>query len=135
MEVVFSTVIKPTKEKLKKILAHYGIPKQVQSDNCPPFNTKEFAAFAEEGFQHHRVTPQHPRANGQAERFMHILKKKKQQKKLPISKSQVKFANAIMHNRVKKEDIEKTGGETLLTNTSSADQPSNEPLQPRDSPE
>ena len=79
VEVVFSTAIKPTKEKLKKIFAHHGIPKQVQSDNGPPFNSKEFAAFAEEeGFQHHRVTPLHPRANGQVERFMQILNKTEQ---------------------------------------------------------
>ena len=66
VEVVFSTAMKPTKEKLKKIFAHHGIPKQLQSDNGPPFNSKEFATFAEEeGFQHHRVTPLHPRANSQ----------------------------------------------------------------------
>ena len=79
VEVLFSTAIKPTKEKLKKIFAHHGIPKRVQSDNGPPFNSKEFAAFAEEeGFQHHRVTPLHPRANGQVERFMQILNKTEQ---------------------------------------------------------
>ena len=51
----------------------------VQSDNGPPFNSKEFADFAEEeGFQHHRVTPLHPRANGQVERFMQILNKTEQ---------------------------------------------------------
>ena len=44
-EVVFSTAIKPIKEKLKKIFAHHGIPKQIQSDNGPPFNSKEFAAL------------------------------------------------------------------------------------------
>ena len=52
---------------------------QLQSDNGPPFNSKEFAAFAEEkGFQHHRVTPLHPRANGQVDCFMQILNKTEQ---------------------------------------------------------
>ena len=58
--------VEPNKEKLKKIFAHHGVPKRARSDNGPPFNSKEFANFAkEEGFDHHRVTPQHPRANGQ----------------------------------------------------------------------
>jgi len=62
VEVVSSTAVKPTKEKLKKMFAHHGVPKRVQSDNGPPFNSKEFATFAkEEGFDH-RVTPEHPRA-------------------------------------------------------------------------
>ena len=51
----------------------------MQSDNGPPFNSKEFETFAkEEGFDHHRVTPEHPRANGQVERFMQLLNKTEQ---------------------------------------------------------
>jgi len=50
-----------------------------KQDNDLPFNSKEFAAIAEEeGFQHHRVTPQHPRANGQVECFIQILDKTEQ---------------------------------------------------------
>jgi len=61
VEVVSSTAVKPTKEKLKKMFAHHGVPKRVRSDNGPPFNLKEFATFAKkEGFDHHRVTPEHP---------------------------------------------------------------------------
>ena len=79
VEVVSSTAVKPTKEKLKKMFAHHGVPKRVQSDNGSPFNSKEFETFAkEEGFDHHRVTPEHPRANGQVERFMQLLNKTEQ---------------------------------------------------------
>lgn len=79
VEVVFSTAIKRTKEKLKKIFTHHGIPKRIQSDYGPPFHSKEFATFAEEeGFRHHRVTPLHPRANGRVECFMQILIKTEQ---------------------------------------------------------
>ena len=79
VEVVSSTAVKPTKEKLKKMFAHHGVPKRVHSDNGPPFNSKEFETFAkEEGFDHHRVTPEHPRANGQVERFMQLLNKMEQ---------------------------------------------------------
>lgn len=78
VEVVPSTAFNPTKEKLKRMFAHHGIPRRVYSDNGPPFNSKEFSDFAEEGFKHHRVTPLHPRANGQVERFMQLLNKTEQ---------------------------------------------------------
>ena len=79
VEVVYSTGIKPTKEKLKKIFATHGTPVQVESDNGPPFSSKEFAEFvAVEGFRHHRITPLHPRANGEAESFMKLINKTEQ---------------------------------------------------------
>jgi hypothetical protein len=38
-------------------------------------STLKSAEFAEnEGFKHHRVTPLHPRANGEAEKFMPLNK-------------------------------------------------------------
>ena len=76
---MYSTGIKPTKEKLKKIFATHGTPIQVESDNGPPFQSKEFAEFeAIEGFRHHRITPLHPRANGEAESFMKLVNKTEQ---------------------------------------------------------
>ena len=79
VEEVFSTAIKPTKEKLKEIFALHGMPNQIQSDNSPPFNSKEFAALAEEeGCQHHRVIPLHLRANGPVERFIQVPNKLEQ---------------------------------------------------------
>ena len=79
VETTYLTGFKPTKEKLKKTFGHNGIPRRLESDNGPPFNSKEFADSAEEeGFEHHRVTPLHPRANGEAERFMQLLNKTEQ---------------------------------------------------------
>jgi transposase InsO family protein len=64
------------KEKLKTMFATHGTPRQLESDNGPPFQSKDFAEFAEEeGFHHHRVTPGHARANGEAESFMKLLNK------------------------------------------------------------
>jgi len=61
---------------LNRILSTFGIPKVIRSDNGPPFNGAEFAAFAEEmGFEHRKVTPGWPEANGEAERFMRTLGK------------------------------------------------------------
>ncbi|XP_052224142.1 uncharacterized protein K02A2.6-like [Dreissena polymorpha] len=51
-----------------------GIPRKVKSDNGAPFNSQNFKEFAiKYGFQHHRVTPLHPQANGTAEAFMKPL--------------------------------------------------------------
>ena len=48
----------------------------LKSDNGPPFTSLEFKKFAEYlGFQHRRVTPCWPKANGEAERFMRTLGK------------------------------------------------------------
>ena len=54
-------------------------PRRLESDNGPPFNSKEFTEFAKkEGFCHHKVTPDHARANGEAESFMKLLNKTEQ---------------------------------------------------------
>ena len=83
VETVYSTAVKPTKEKLKKIFATYGTPERLESDNGPPFNSREFAMFAsEEGFRHHCVTPLHPQANGEAENFMKLLNKTEQRARI-----------------------------------------------------
>ena len=77
--MVYSTAVKPTKEKLKKVFAIYGTPEVLESDNGPPFNSRDFADFAvEEGFRHHKITPLHPQANGEAESFMKLLNKTEQ---------------------------------------------------------
>ena len=79
VEAVSSTGFKQTKEKLKKTFGYVGIPRRVTSDNGPPFNSEQFKDFAkEEGFIHHRVTPNHPRANGQVQRVMQTLNKTEQ---------------------------------------------------------
>ena len=74
-----SPAFRPTKDRLKTIFATHGTPRQLESDNEPPFNSKEFAEFPKtEGFHHHRVTPEHARANGEAESFMKLLNKTEQ---------------------------------------------------------
>ena len=42
-------------------------------------SSTDFKGFAEEmGFEYHRVTPEHPRANGETESFMKVLNKTEQ---------------------------------------------------------
>ena len=75
VEAVPSTNFPANKERMKHIFATYGTPRRIETDNGPPFNSREFKEFGREGrFEHHNITPLHPRANGEAERFMQILK-------------------------------------------------------------
>ena len=61
---------------MEKMFTTHGIPDVVRTDNGPPFNGKCFKAFSTKfGFQHHKVTPLWPEANGQAEAFMKCLGK------------------------------------------------------------
>lgn len=62
--------------KLDKVFLEFGVPDVVKSDNGPPFNSKEFASFADDlGFKHRKVTPKCARANGEVERFVRTVKK------------------------------------------------------------
>jgi len=76
VEKLHSLCAKTVIPLVDKIFALFGIPVTVKSDNGPPFNSKEFESFAKHlGFNHHRVTPLWPQANGEAERFMQNLGK------------------------------------------------------------
>ena len=74
VEIVPSTSASSVIPKLENIFARQGFPTVVKTDNGPPFTSHQFAEFAEFcGFEHHKITPQHPEANGEAERFMRTL--------------------------------------------------------------
>lgn len=79
VEQTTSTSCRSTCDKLRGFFATFGIPERLETDNGPPFNSTDFKEFSEEmGFLHHRITPEHPRANGEAERFMKVLNKTEQ---------------------------------------------------------
>ena len=79
VEQTTSTSSRVICNRLRKIFATHGITERLESDNGPPFNSMEFKVFAEEmGFKHHMITPEHPRANGEAESFMKVLNKTEQ---------------------------------------------------------
>ena len=76
VQVVSSTDCKSTVQVLKRVFATHGVPRRLESDRGPPFTSYQFAEFAAtEGFEHHLVTPDHARANGEAEAFMKVLNK------------------------------------------------------------
>lgn len=75
VEFVYSTAIKPVRQKMKKSLSLREF-KTVQSDNGPPFNSEDLKEFAAEmGFTHKKVTPRHPKAQGQVQGFNKLMNK------------------------------------------------------------
>ena len=76
VQLLHSTSVKAVIPHLDRIFSTFGIPKVLRSDNGPPFNSAEFKQFAAHlGFEHRKITPRWPEANGEAERFMRTLKK------------------------------------------------------------
>lgn len=77
VEFVHSTSIKAVRKKLKKVFSTHGVPHKVQTDNGPPFNSHEYKELADElGFNEHKpITPYHPKAQDQVERFNKLINK------------------------------------------------------------
>ena len=74
VEIVTSTSSQAVVPHLDCVFALFGVPEVVRTDNGPPFNSHYFAQFAKYlGFNHRRVTPHWPQANGEVERFMRVL--------------------------------------------------------------
>jgi hypothetical protein len=73
---VGSTSFKALKPILDDILTMFGVPKELKSDNGPPFNGSDFKSYSNaSGFSHRRITPLWPKANGTCERFIKNLGK------------------------------------------------------------
>ena len=71
-----STSFTSVKPILDSIFATFGKVHTVKTDNGPPFHGHQFREYAEKkGFYHDRITPRHPRANGECERFLQNLNK------------------------------------------------------------
>ena len=71
---------------LKSMFSPHGIPERVHSDNGPPFDSSEYAKFANDwGFSISTSSPKFPRSNGEVERAVQtaksILKKERNQAK------------------------------------------------------
>lgn len=76
VEEVSSTASEPVIHALDRIFALLGYPRVLKTDNGPPFNRARFGEYAQSlAIRHRKITPEHPRANGQAEGFMKNLGK------------------------------------------------------------
>ncbi|CAC5422301.1 unnamed protein product [Mytilus coruscus] len=69
VEQTKTTTTRATIGKLRNIFSTHEIPERLETDNGPSFSSNEFSNFATEmGFDHHKITPEHPRANGETEK-------------------------------------------------------------------
>lgn len=76
VEILPSTAFNHLQPMLEKTFALFGLPQVIKTDNGPPFQGCEFQTFLTQlGIKHHRITPQWPQANGEAERFMQTINK------------------------------------------------------------
>ena len=76
VEIVHSTSANTTIAAFDRVLSQYSIPDVVKTDNGPPFNSVQFAKYAEHmGFKHRKITPLWPSSNAECERFMRTLGK------------------------------------------------------------
>uniref|UniRef100_A0A183BSK2 Integrase catalytic domain-containing protein n=1 Tax=Globodera pallida TaxID=36090 RepID=A0A183BSK2_GLOPA len=62
--------------KLKSLIARYGLPETVVSDNGTQFRSHQFATFTKSnGIDHIFSAPYAPQSNGQAERMVDTFKR------------------------------------------------------------
>ncbi|RVE46453.1 hypothetical protein evm_008920 [Chilo suppressalis] len=71
-----STSATHTISRLSELFARWGLPKQIVSDNGPPFTSKELHIFlSNRGITHIFTAPYHPASNGAAENAVRTVKK------------------------------------------------------------
>lgn len=77
VEIIHKTNATNITQKLRKLFCRYGAPETIITDNGPQFRKNQvFKSLMKEfGVKHHKVTPYHPEANGEVERFNRTLKK------------------------------------------------------------
>ncbi|KAJ8706686.1 hypothetical protein PYW07_012764 [Mythimna separata] len=86
--------------RLSEGFARFGLPKQIVSDNGPPFTSSEFSRFlSANGVEHLFSAPYHPASNGAAENAVRTVKKvikKAHREKLDIT---LFLNNFLLHYR------------------------------------
>ena len=63
-------------KKLQKHFSNHGIPNTLQTDNGPPFNSRQFENFTKQyEFDHTTSSPEYPRSNGKVENAVKLAKR------------------------------------------------------------
>ena len=76
VEVVDSTSFEQLRPALDRSFSLLGIPTSITHDNGSPYQSAEWKNYSKEmGFEMRLCTPEHPEANGIAERFMAVIVK------------------------------------------------------------
>ncbi|KAL0892417.1 hypothetical protein ABMA27_015532 [Loxostege sticticalis] len=71
-----STAARYTLNKLEEVFARWGLPRQLVTDNGPPFTSSDFAHFmTRHGIEHIFSAPYHPASNGAAENAVRTIKR------------------------------------------------------------
>ncbi|XP_026329120.1 uncharacterized protein K02A2.6-like [Hyposmocoma kahamanoa] len=71
-----TTTAKAVLSKLREHFARFGLPKQIVSDNGPPFASEELQAFCKQnGIEQLFSAPYHPASNGLAENAVKLCKR------------------------------------------------------------
>merc|ERR1719154_100084 len=74
--VTSSTSFDKLQPSLERIWALHGRPDTITTDNGPPYSSRDWSRYAKQvGFEHKPCSPEHPEANGIAERFMGVIVK------------------------------------------------------------
>ena len=75
-KILRSTTTTKVIDALHEDFTTFGFPEMLVSDNGPQFKSHEFQRYCRQyGIRHAPVTPLHPRANGEVERFFRTTKK------------------------------------------------------------
>ena len=83
-----STTTHKTIEMLSHLFTAYGLPEEIVSDNGPQFVSDEMLHFMKmHGIQHTHVPRYHSASNGEAERYVQILKQALRTSKIEPGKS------------------------------------------------
>lgn len=76
VHIVSSTNAEDTINKLRSTCSILGLPVKIVTDNGPPFNGEQFKRFCQvNGIQHILTPPLHPKSNGNAEKYVDVVKR------------------------------------------------------------
>ena len=75
IESLYSTTSITAIRKIKMMFSILGIPEVVKSDNGTQYSSRTFQRFTESWrFLHITSSPEYPRSNGMAERYVQVIK-------------------------------------------------------------
>lgn len=119
MEVFISSAktSQTTIKHLREVIARFGLPRTLVSDNDPSFSSNEFNEFCRSnGILHKTTPPYHPASNGQVERYVQTtkqaLKKIKAGGERDLHTALQRFL--FLHRMVKNSSTDKTPAEAMI---------------------